>query len=500
MKGEWKFIGFDLGAESGRCIVAALKDQKIKLNQVHRFATHTVKLANELHWDVLAIFDEIIKGLSKAKDEFGADFDGIGIDTWGVDYVLIDSNGRPLSYPYHYRDNRTDGIMEEAFKILSKESIYAKAGNQAAQYNTLFQLLAEKKKKTNLLNISDKFMLMPDYFNFLLSGKKRAEFTIASTTNLTNPITRDWLWELIDTFGMPKTIFPEIVEPGTKLGTLLPWLAKETGLNTNIPIIAVAGHDTASAVASIPAMESRRAFLSSGTWSLMGVELDKPILNKIALNYGFTNEGGFNKTNQLLKNIIGLWPIQECRKSWIAEGNEYSYAQLADMSKTAGFVNAWVDLSDSRFLKPGNMPEKICDYLFETNQILKKEIGFIVAVILESLAFTYRKTLKEIEELTGEKIERLHIVGGGIQNEALTQYTADAIGRIVNAGPIEGAVAGNIGAQAISIGAVPDIKCWRNIVAGSFAIKEYSPINTKYYVDNEDNYEKILKINMEKKK
>lgn len=311
-----KYIGFDLGAESGRCIVATLKDHKIILDEVHRFTTHNVQYEKGFHWDILTINKEIIEGSVKARKEFGPSFNGISADTWGVDYVLLDAEDRILGYPYHYRDNRIDDMMEEAFKIISKESIYSKTGIQFAQFNTVFQLLSEKKRKTSLLNVADTMLLMPDYLNYFMSGVKRAEFSIASTTSLADPIKRNWSWKIIDTFGFSKNIFPQMVEPGTKLGTISPWLASKTGINTSTPIIAVGGHDTASAVVSVPASKGNWAFLSSGTWSLMGIELNKPLLGSDSMKYNFTNEGGVEKTTRFLKNIIGLWPIQECRRFW----------------------------------------------------------------------------------------------------------------------------------------------------------------------------------------
>ncbi len=493
MPTEKKIIGFDLGAESGRCVVATLKNHKIELNEVHRFPTHNIKNHNGFYWDILAIYAELIEGLSKAQKSFGPDFNGISVDTWGVDYVLIDKEDRILGNPYHYRDDRTDGIMEEAFTILPKEKIYNKVGIQFAQFNTLFQLLAEKKRKTNLLNTADKVLLMPDFLNFMLSGVKKAEFSIASTTSLVDPFTRNWSWELIELFGFPKTIFPEIVEPGTKLGTLLPSIAKETRLNSDIPVFASAGHDTASAVVSVPASEGKWAFLSSGTWSLMGVELGKPLLGTQSMKYNFTNEGGVEGSTRFLKNIIGLWPIQECRRYWFEKGEEYSYTELTELAKKEGFVNAWVDLDDPRFLKAGEMPEKILSYLTETGQKAKTNVGFIIGIVLESLAFSYRKTLKEIEEVTGNKIEKLHAVGGGIQNELLSQYTADAIGSIVYAGPIEGTIIGNIGVQAIAAGIVPGLEMWRNVVANSFEIKKYTPLQADYFNENEKKYFRVLR-------
>jgi sugar (pentulose or hexulose) kinase len=490
---EKKFIGFDLGAESGRCVVAKLKENKISLHEVHRFTTHSINYENGFYWDILAIYEEIIEGLIKARKAFDKKFDGIGIDTWGVDYVLIDSENRILGYPHHYRDNRTDESMQQAFQIVPQKQIYKKTGIQFAQFNTLFQLISENKQKLNLLNVADKILLIPDFLNFLLSGKKKAEFSIASTTSLTNPNKRNWLWELIDSFGLPRRIFPEMVEPGTILGTLLPSIAERTGLEKNIPVIAIAGHDTASAVVSVPACKNNWAFLSSGTWSLMGIELEQPILSSQAMKYNFTNEGGVENTTRFLKNIIGLWPIQECRRYWQNKTKEYSYPELVSMAKENGFAKAWIDLNDPRFLKAGEMPEKIVAFLQETGQTSKPEIGFIIRVVLESLAFSYRNTIKEIEKVSGNKIKILHAVGGGIQNELLTQLTADAIGLNVLAGPIEGTIIGNIGVQSIASGSVPDIHVWRKIVANSFELKIYKPKGSSYFDENEQNYNNILK-------
>ncbi len=494
MIAEKKFIGFDLGAESGRCVVALLNEENVVLHEVHRFTTHNIRYQNGFHWDVLAIYQELIEGLRKAKIEFGPKYDGIGIDTWGVDYALIDTDERLLGYPYHYRDDRTDSIMEEAFNIVPQEELYKHTGIQFAQFNTLFQLLAEKKTKLNLLKYADKMLLMPDLLNFLLTGKRKAEYTIASTTSLIDPITRDWHWGLLSSFDIPANIFPEVVEPGTYLGPLLESIALKLGLDLNIPVYASACHDTASAVVSVPAKGNNWAFLSSGTWSLMGVETNKPILTQDAMRYNFTNEGGVEQTTRFLKNIIGLWPIQECKRFWSEQEKELTYRQLADLAREENNVNAWVDLNDSRFLKAGEMPNKVLEYLKETGQHYKENAGFITRVILESLAYSYKVTLKQLEEVTGQKIEILHAVGGGIQNELLMQLTADAIGRSVIAGPTEGTVIGNIGVVAIASGAVKTLSNWRNIVSQSFDTKKYLPINTNYFQQNEKTYQSILKF------
>ncbi|MEN8193725.1 MAG: rhamnulokinase family protein [Bacteroidota bacterium] len=486
-----KYIGFDLGAESGRCVVAILENGKLELNEVHRFATHNYKSGTEFHWDIKKIFSEIVTGLKKAKKKFGSKFESIGIDTWGVDYALVDENNELLNDPFHYRDDRTDKIMDEAFAIVSKEKIYSTTGIQFQPFNTIFQLLAEMKNDSEKLIRARKMILIPDYLNFLLSGEIKAEYTIASTTGLVDPARRDWAWELIDLFGIPRHIFPEIIEPGERLNNLLPTITKETGLNSDIPIIASAGHDTAAAVVSVPAEGNNWAFLSSGTWSLMGLEIGEPILKSEAMQYNFTNEGGVEKSIRFLKNIIGLWPIQECRRYWLKKGEDYTYPYLTEKATNIGNTNRWLNLNDVRFLKAGEMPEKISAFLNETNQNSADDIGSIIRIVLESLAFNYKKTIEEIEKVIGKRIEKLHAVGGGIQNELLSQLTADALCMEVIAGPIEGTIIGNIGIQAIATKDVENLSQWREVVKNSFSPKVYKPKNPMYFEENRDNFNTV---------
>ncbi|MGC8595993.1 MAG: rhamnulokinase [Candidatus Kryptoniota bacterium] len=493
MTTEKKFIAFDLGAESGRCVVVTLKDRKIELNEIYRFNTPAIKYEKGFHWDILRIYEEILTGLAKARASFGPHFEGIGVDTWGVDYVLLDPEGRIIGYPYHYRDDRTDHIMEEAFKLVPREKIYKRTGIQFAQFNTVFQLLSEKKKKSSFLTLADKMLLLPDFINYLLSGEMKAEFTIASTTGLADPLKRDWAWDLIESFQLPKKLFPEMIEPGTVLGTLLPSIAKRTNLDPDIPVIATAGHDTASAIVSVPSDgKSNWAFLSSGTWSLMGVEVNRPFLSHRAMEYNFTNEGGVAGTTRLLKNIVGLWPLQECRRYWSAKSEEYSYSVLTDLARKEWPVNAWIDLDDPGFLKPDNMPEKILAFLSKSGQRTKSSIGYIVMVILESLAFSYRRAKKELEDIIGKRTDRVYAVGGGTQNELLMQLTADAVGCTVVAGPIEGAVVGNVGVQSLAVRAISNVDEWRHIVADSFQLHLYEPTGSSYFIDNEKAFREIL--------
>jgi len=491
MKDIKRFIGFDIGAESGRCVVGEVVEDKLILREVHRFPTPRVEYTAGIFWDVLLIYQEILTGLSLAGEKFGQHFSGISIDTWGVDYVLIDKDNRILGYPYHYRDRRNDRAMDESFKTVSQDELYSRTGIQFMPFNTVFQLFAEQKCSGNLLLNADKMLQMPDFLTYMLCGIKKNEFSIVSTSSLANPFKRDWDWELIDRYGFPRHIFSPVVEPGTVLGPLLPELALKTGLDRNVPVIAGAGHDTAAAIAAVPAAGNHWAYLSSGTWSLMGVELDHPLINEKALKYNFTNEAGVQKTVRFLKNILGLWPVQECRRCWAEMGRSFSYAELVRLAEKTGPAKAWINLDDWRFAKAGDMPALVEEFLQETGQNTTNEPGFIIRVILESLAFSYHEKILEIEELTGTEIKRLHAVGGGIQNELLTRFAADAINREVIAGPTEGTIAGNIGVQAIASGIVSDIDHWRRIIRASFDLKTYQPQNARYFIDNLENYLKI---------
>ncbi len=472
MINSFKYIGFDLGAESGRCVVAELENHQLKLNVVHRFTTHNYQSSKGFFWDIEKIYEEIIIGLIKAREMFGPSFESIGVDTWGVDYVLLNDDNIVLNDPYHYRDNRTDDVMDEVFNIIPRKQIYTASGTQFQQFNTLFQLFSEKKER---LLKAESMLLIPDYINFLLTGEIRSEFTIASTTGLTDPYKRDWNWNLIDKLDLPKNIFSEMVEPGSMHGQIRNSIAEQTGLNSDIPIIATAGHDTASAVVSVPARIKNWAFLSSGTWSLIGKEIQTPCISSVGLDNNFTNEGGVEKTTRLLKNIIGLWPIQECKRHWEREGKNYSYQELQEKTEKHGRSGKKLDLNDPRFLKAGEMPDKIMSYLEETHQELAKSDDEIIRIIIENLARNYKNAIDELEELSGEKVEVLHAVGGGIQNELLNQITADILKIKVIAGPIEGTIIGNVGVQAIATGVVNCLADWREIVANSFETKTYKP-------------------------
>lgn len=486
-----RFIGIDIGAASGRCVVGSLRNGSISLDEVYRFTTPTITLNEELYWDISNIVNEMITGISKASEKYGGKIDSIGIDTWGVDYVLIDKKGSLVGNPHHYRDHRTDNIMEDALRIIKQEDIYEITGNTLAQYNTLFQLLAEKKNFPDHLRMDYKMVLIPDYLKYVLTGKLYAEYTIASTTNLVDAVNKDWSKYLLDLFEFPRTLFPEIINPGEVLGYLLPDISKQTGLSNKTPVISTPGHDTACAVAAIPGLTDNWAFLSSGTWSLFGLEIESPLINNKTSKYGFSNEGGFGNTIRLLKNITGLWALQECKKNWSSDKGSLNYTKLISEANEYGFAEAWINLDDDRFLKPSSMPETIRAYLQDTKQKYVDDIGFITRVILESLAFNYRKATNNLVETTGKAIHKLHVVGGGSNNKLLNQLTADATGLYLITGPVEGTITGNIGIQAIATGAVKDIHEWRKIVENSFDLDEYEPEQRNYFTENESLYNSL---------
>ena len=487
-----KYIGFDLGAESGRCVVGTLQNGMLTLSEVHRFQTPSLFFRGHFFWNILGIVQEIETGLREVVRQFGPEFDGISVDTWGVDYVLLDGDDRVLGFPYHYRDGRTKGQIEKALRKISKPELYALTGTQFAPFNTLYQLLAEMEQTSNWLTFSRRLLFMPDFLLFVLSGVAKAEYTIASTSNLIHPKTRSWSNAVLELFEIPKPLFPEIIEPGTVLGPIDSDLADRTGLAPTVPVIASASHDTAAAVASVPALGGNWAFLSSGTWSLMGVELKHPVLTEEALRFNFTNEGGVNKTIRFLKNIMGLWPIQECRRFWQGNGQGYSYEELKTMAAENGPANAWIDVDDWRFLQAGQMPEKIAQFFQETGQLQQESKGWLIRSVLESLAFKYRMTIQELERVTGQKIDVLHAVGGGIQNDLLNQLTADAIDREVVIGPVEGTIVGNIGMQAIARGDLASVSELRETVRESFPLQKILPKNPGYFEKNEKRFREIL--------
>jgi rhamnulokinase len=471
-----KFLAFDLGAESGRALLGHLDGQRLTLEERHRFANPNGRMNGHLHWNLLAQWEELKTGLRKAASG-GTKLDGIGVDTWGVDFGLIGKGGEVLGFPYMYRDSRTDGMMDKVFERVPRDKVFEATGIQFMQLNSLFQLFAMKQADSPVLNAAETMLFMPDLFNYLFTGERRSEFSIATTSQMYDPRKRDWATNLLTQLELPTHILPQIIPSGTVIGRLHDDVAKEVAVEA-MPVIAPACHDTGSAVAAVPAQGEEWCYISSGTWSLMGVELAEPLINAKALEYNYTNEGGVGGTIRFLKNIMGLWLVQECRRQWQKEGHEHSYAELTQMAGEADALRSLVNPDHGPFLSPGDMPRKIAEFCTKTKQPVPSSQGQFVRACLDSLALAYRKTLEGLEDVLGRKIGVIHIVGGGVQNELLTQMTADACGREVIAGPVEATAIGNILVQAMAIGDVKSLADARAIVRQSFDVKRYQPRQT----------------------
>jgi rhamnulokinase len=472
-----QLLAIDLGAESGRAILGSFDGERIQLSEVHRFANTPVPLPDGLHWNVLALWSEIRKGLASAAQAVqttGGTLAGMGIDTWGVDFGLLDRNGALLGNPMHYRDSRTDGMMEAAFQRVPRADIFAMTGIQFMQLNTLYQLLAMSLHNNVQLSAADTFLTIPDLLNYWLTGSKVCEFTNATTTQCYDPRRKTWARPLLERLGIPTLIFPEIVPPGTVLGNLRGAVAEEAGIST-LPVIAPACHDTGSAVAAVPAEGENFAWISSGTWSIMGVEVRQPVINETALEGSLTNEGGVNGTFRLSKNIMGLWPVQESRRTWQRHGENFSYSELTQMAAAAEPLRSIVNVDDDTFLKPGDMPARLRAYCERTGQSIPETHGQVVRCFLEGVALKYRWVLERLEHLLGRRLETIHIVGGGTQNQLLSQLAADACQRPVITGPVEATATGNLLVQAIALGKIASLAEAREVVARSFEVHTFEP-------------------------
>lgn len=471
------YLGVDLGASSGRVVAGLFDGRKIELKELHRFSNGPVNVAGSLRWDVLRLWSGIQDGLTKAKQEFGSDIASIGVDTWGVDYVLLSKTGEILGQPYNYRDPRTDGIMEKAFQRVSREDIFSSTGLQFMQINTLYQLIAMRESNPQLLDMADRFLMMPDFFNWCLSGSQVVEFTNATTSQCYDPNTRDWSYDLLGKFEIPTEMFGEVVTPGTKLGQLRQDVAERTGL-PRLDVITPATHDTGAAVVAVPTEltgSPNWAYLSSGTWSLLGVEVQEAILSPRALELNVTNEGGVDGTYRLLKNIMGLWIITQIRESIQRSGRTIDYSQLVQRASVAEPFRSLINPDDPKFMSPADMPTAIREWCREHGQPEPETEGQLARCAFESLALKYRVVLSQLEELTRTPIEVIHIVGGGSQNELLNQFAANACGRPVIAGPVEGTVMGNVLVQARSLGEIGSLSEIREVVHNSASIKQYEP-------------------------
>ena len=471
------FIAFDLGASSGRTMLGTLADGKLALEELHRFPNEPVRIPQGLYWDTFRLWHEILQGAAVAGRGRKLKLDGVGLDTWGVDFGLFASDGSLVDNPRHYRDSRNHGMIARITETIPAAELYGYTGIQFMDLNTLPQLYAMKLAGSPALEIAEKLLFMPDIFNYWLTGVQKAELTIASTSQFYDPANRRWATELFDRLGLPARILPEIVPTGTRLGPIRPEVAEATGLAPETPVFASAGHDTAAAVAAVPAEGDGWCYISSGTWSLMGVELAEPVINEEARRAGLTNEVGYGGRIRFLKNIAGMWLIQECRRAWALEGREYSYAELAELAGKAPRFPAVID--PDRFPEPGSMPQRIAAYCRETGQKEPAAPGELCRTILESLALRYRQVLEALEGLLGKRLDVIHIVGGGSKNEVLNQLAADCTGRVVVAGPAEATAAGNALIQAIGAGALSGLEEARAVVQRSFPVKRYEPRETE---------------------
>jgi len=471
------FLAFDLGAESGRAMLGQFDGERVQLSEVHRFPNGPVYLPDGMHWDVLRLWTEIKQSMGLVAREHGGNLAGVGLDTWGVDFGLLDRDGALVSNPYHYRDSRTDGMLDEAFRRVPREEIFEQTGIQFMPLNSLYQLLAMVVGRSPALDIAETFLTMPDLFNYWLTGRKVCEFSNATTTQCYDPRKKGWANPLLERLGIPTHIFPEIVPPGTVLGQLSPSVAEEVGLRPKggLPVIAPACHDTGAAVAAVPAEGSDFAWISSGTWSIMGAELPEPVINEQSLSFNFTNEGGVCGTFRFSRNIMGLWLVQECRRTWARQGKEFSYDELTQMAIEAKPFQAVIDPDYGDFLKPGDMPDRIRAFCHKTNQPLPQSKGAIIRCALEGIALKYRWVLERVEGMLERGLEPVYIVGGGTQNRLLSQFTADAIGRPVITGPIEATATGNIIMQAMALGHLASLEEGRQVVRNSFDVVSYEP-------------------------
>lgn len=488
-----KVLAFDIGASSGRAILGTFDGNTIQTKEIHRFVNEPVIVNGTMYWDVLRLFHELKQGLMKANLE--SVVDSIGIDTWGVDFGLLDHKGYLLENPVHYRDKRTEGIFKEAFKRLSRSEFYNITGNQFMEINTAFQMLSLVINRPEILERAETLLLMPDLLNYFFTGVKSSEYSIASTTQLLGAIEKKWSREVIDALQLPKKLFTTIVPSGTVIGHLKKEICNELNISP-CKVIAVAGHDTQSALVAVPAETEDFIFISCGTWSLMGTELHNPYINEKSDYYNLTNEGGYGGKISFLKNITGLWLIQESRRWWIKEGMEYSFSELEAMAVKAKPYQAFIDPDAAEFAPSGNIPLRIQEYCKRTGQYQPQTIGEIVRCINESLAFKYRMVLEEIKDCTGKDYQSIYMVGGGIQSELLCQLTANACNKKVIAGPVEATVFGNLSLQLIALGEIKDLEEARSIISESVDIINYPP---KPVIHNETiflSYKRICKQNL----
>jgi rhamnulokinase len=492
---EKAYLAVDMGASSGRHVLGRFDGKTLSLEEVYRFENGPVEVGGSLYWDLLGQWTHVQNGLRAAGARPDAKVASVGVDTWGVDFGLLGRNDELLGNPYHYRDARTNGIMERAFALVPREEIFRRSGLQFMQFNTLFQLLVMKLNGSPLLEVAETMLMMPDLFHWLLTGEKRNEMSDASTTQFYDPVAGEWACDLLEKFGLPTKILGRIAQPGTILGPLRAKLAEEIGL-PGTQVILPGSHDTASAVMAVPAASKPGArpdwcYISLGTWALMGIESPRPVITEQVAKLNFTNEGGVGGTTRLLKNITGLWLVQECRRAWNREGENLHWEDLNRLCAAQPPLKSFVNPDAHDFLAPADMPEAIRGFCQRTGQPVPGDKGGVLRCALESIAMKFRQVLGYLEELSGGRIETIHLVGGGIQNKQLCQAAADACGRRVVAGPIEATATGNVMMQAVAAGDVGSIAEAREIIRRSFSVEVYEPRNTAAW---DEAFERFLKV------
>ena len=471
---EISFLAFDLGATSGRSILGTLRDGKLHMKELTRFPNQIMELGGHFYWNIFSLYEHLREGMIACAKE-GTPITSIGIDTWGVDFAFLGSDGQLLGLPYAYRDTHTEGAPEQYFeKVMPRKEVYALTGIQVMNFNSLYQLYAMKRDGSSVLNAAVQALFMPDALSYMLTGKRVTEYTIASTSQMLNPRTKKIEAQLLEKMGVPASLFGEVVLPGVVIGPLREALAADTGLGP-VPVVAVAGHDTASAVAAVPAKDEKFAYLSSGTWSLMGIEVEDAVITEETAALNITNEGGVEGTTRLLKNITGMWILEQCIKEWKKQGTVYSYPEIVQMAGQAEAFRSFIDPDDPSFANPKSMIQAIADFCTRSGQPVPETHPQLIRCIFESLALKYKDILGKFQKLAPFPIEKLHIIGGGSKNKLLNQFTANAIGLPVVAGPSEATAIGNIMLQARAAGMVNSLQQMRDMIAEAVETETFLP-------------------------
>ena len=484
------FFAFDLGATSGRSILGTLKDGKLELEELTRFPNNIIRIQDKYYWNIYSLYNELLNGL-KTVSAKGIKISSIGIDTWGVDFAYIADDGSLLSLPRSYRDPYTNGMADEFFKIISRSEVYSLTGIEVMNINSLYQLYAAKKENFSAFKAANNILFTPDALAYLLTGNKVCEYTIASTSQLLNPETKKIEPKLLDALELPHNFIPNVVMPGTIAGYIPDYISKECGID-KIPVISVAGHDTASAVAAVPAENERFAYLSSGTWSLMGIEVKQPIINEDSYKMNFTNEGGVDGTTRFLKNITGMWLLEQCRKEWEIKGEKYTYEEIVALSGSVKGLTWFVDTDNPCFANPESMVAAISSYCANTGQTVPQSDAEFIRCIFDSLALKYKYILDCLQKMAPFKIEKLHIIGGGSKNKLLNQMTANATGIPVIAGPNEATAMGNILMQAKGLGLLNSLQDIRNVVKNSVNPEVFYPEDAGIWEKAYERYKVIV--------